>query len=121
MLQLFEESSELFTSWTVVRYEREGDTYLLQVTAVLQDNSRMTLRDYVFADNSRKYAYHWMEPDSSLRLRWDNAPHWPGITTAPHHMHRPGQELPDPSSVTNLEDLLAFLKQWFEEQDLSDS
>ncbi|MBX3053388.1 MAG: hypothetical protein KF753_18070 [Caldilineaceae bacterium] len=113
MLHLFESNPSLFKSWRVVRYEQEGDAYLLQLSAVLQDDSRLELRDYLFVDGSRKYAYQWMESNGSLRRRWDNAPHWPSISTTPHHTHTPDKERPIPSTVTNLEDLIAFVQEWF--------
>ena len=112
MLRLFDAHAELFISWQVLRYEQEGVAYLLQLAAVLRDNSRLELRDYLFADGSRKYAYQWMEPGGELRRLWDNAPHWLQIATAPHHVHIAGIEEPEPSTVTNLEDLLAYLKEW---------
>jgi Family of unknown function (DUF6516) len=112
MLAFFEKNEDLFASWFVLRYEREGDSYLLQIGAVLHDGSRLELRDYLFADGSRKYAYQWMEPDGVLRQRWDNAPHWPELATKPHHTHLPDQEIPEPSTVTNIEDLLAYLRTW---------
>jgi hypothetical protein len=113
MLQLFDTYAALFKSWHVVRYEQEGEAYLLQLSALLQDDSRLELRDYLFADGSRKYAYQWLETDGTLRRRWDNAPHWPSVATTPHHVHLPGQEMPEPSTVTNLEDLLHFIQSWF--------
>ena len=112
MLSLFEQNEDLFTSWFVLRYEREGDSYMLQLGAILHDDSRLELRDYLFADGSRKYAYQWMEQDGSLRQRWDNAPHWPEIATKPHHTHLPNQEIPESSTVTNLEDLLTYIRVW---------
>ena len=115
MLNLFEQNKDLFISWSVTRYEREGETYILQLSAVLHDDSRLEVRDYVFIDGSRKYAYQWMEKDSSLRQRWDNASHWPEIATKPHHTHLPNQEIPELSTVTNVEDLLVFLRNWFRE------
>ena len=113
MLQLFDTYAALFKSWHVARYEQEGEAYLLQLSALLQDDSRLELRDYLFADGSRKYAYQWIETDGTLRRRWDNAPHWPSVATTPHHVHLPGQEMPEPSTVTNLEDLLHFIQSWF--------
>ena len=113
MLHLFESNPSLFKSWQVVRYEQEADTYLLQVSALLQDNSRLEVRDYLFQDGSRTYAYQWMEPDNRLRRRWDNAPHWFSISTNPHHTHTPDKETPAPSTITNLEDLMIFLQEWF--------
>ena len=75
MLTLFEKFDSLFKSWRVIRYEQEGEAYMLHISAILQDDSKLVLRDYLFADGSRKYAYHWMEADGTLRCRWDNAPH----------------------------------------------
>jgi hypothetical protein len=115
MLRLFDTYAALFISWRVVRYEREGDAYMLQLSAVLLDNSRLELSDYLFADGSRKYTYQWMEADGTLRRRWDNAPHWPGIATTPQHTHLPGQTMPELSIVTNLESLLHFVQNWMDE------
>ena len=50
MLRLFDIYASLFKSWRVVCYEQEGDAYMLQVSAVLIDDSRLELRDYLFAD-----------------------------------------------------------------------
>lgn len=96
MLHLFDTQVSLFRAWRVVNYEQEGEAYALQVTAVLRDGSRLEMREYVFADGGRKYAYHWMAADGSLRRRWDNAPHWPEVATAPHHLHLSGQTSPYP-------------------------
>lgn len=112
MLHLFDEYAALFKSWQVVRYEQEDQAYLLHITATLTDDSRLELRDYLFVDGSRKYAYHWTEPDKQLRRRWDNAPHWPDLSTAPFHVHQPDQSTPQPSTITNLEELFAFIQQW---------
>lgn len=109
MLHLFEVYAALFGSWRVASYEQEGEAYALQVEAVLRDGSRLEWCDYLFADGSRKYAYQWMMADGALRQRWDNAPHWPDLATAPHHTHLAGYERPEPSTITNLEDLLLFL------------
>ena len=86
---------------------------MLRISAILRDESHLELRDYLFADGSRKYAYHWMEADGALRRRWDNAPHYPDIATVPHHVHIPGAEPSQPSAVTNLEDLFQELQRWF--------
>ena len=117
MLDLFERYGHLFSSWQVVRYEQEGVAYLLQISAVLTDGSRLELRDYAFADGRRKYAYHWMKADGKLLRRWDNAPHWPDVATAPHHVHIPDQPKPQASTITNMEDLLSYLDQSFRQND----
>jgi hypothetical protein len=113
MLYLFDKYAFLFQSWRVARYEQEGAAYLLHLSAVLVDDSRLEIRDYLFIDNKRTYAYQWMESDNRLRMRWDNAPHWPEISTTPHHCHIPGEDAPRSSTVTNLEALMLFLQDYF--------
>ncbi|MFO7540408.1 MAG: DUF6516 family protein [Chloroflexota bacterium] len=113
MLHLFDQYTALFQSWQVTRYEQEGEAYLLHVTALMQDDSRLAIRDYLFTDQSRKYAYQWMEPDGTLRRRWDNAPHWPDVPTSPNHVHLPGKDEPEASTITNLEELFLFLRDWY--------
>lgn len=116
MLDLFDRYASLFKTWRVLRYEQEGETYLLQISAILLDGSRLELRDYFFVDGSRKYTYQWMEPDGDLRRHWDNAPHWPDIATAPHHVHVSEHALPEISTITNLEDLFVFLADYYQRE-----
>ncbi|MHA1168708.1 MAG: toxin-antitoxin system TumE family protein [Candidatus Hodarchaeales archaeon] len=33
------------------------------------------------------YRYHLMDSNKRFIVRWDNAPHFPGISTFPHHQH----------------------------------
>lgn len=113
MLQLFSQYEALFKTWQVKLYEQEGDSYMLHLSAVLIDDSRLEIRDYLFVDGRRKYAYQWLESDNQLRRRWDNAPHWPDIATHPHHVHLPSQIEPNASLITNIEDLLIFIQDWF--------
>ena len=49
MLHLFDAHASLFRSWRVVSYEQEGETYALQVTAVLRNGNHLEMRDYLFA------------------------------------------------------------------------
>lgn len=34
-----------------------------------------------------KYRHHWQDGQGLFIKRWDNAPHYPGIDTFPHHLH----------------------------------
>ncbi len=113
MLAIFKSHSQIFKTWQVIRYDQTDDSHILHVNAVLRDGSRLQIRDYSFEDGSRKYAYQWMESDGKLRRRWDDAPHWPGLITSPHHVHIPNAERPLSSTVTNLENLMSFLAEWF--------
>ncbi len=110
MLQIFDAHAALFKSWQVLTYEQEGTAYMLIVSAQLRDDSLLTVRDYLFADGVRKYAYQWMESDGALRRRWDNAPHWSQVLTEPHHVHSSDRDVPEASTITNLEALLDYLQ-----------
>ena len=81
---------------------------------ILKVNSRIEIRDYVFLNGNRKYSYHWMEENGQLRFRWDNAPHWIEIETAPHHIHCGENNTPESSLVNNIEDLLNWIELWFD-------
>ena len=40
---------------------------------------------YVFVGKSGRYSFHWQKKDQALRF--NNAPHFDSIETAPHHFH----------------------------------
>ena len=52
-----------------------------------------------------RYSFHWQDGQGRLRRRWDNAPHYPDLPNAPHHIHdangqvRPADGLPDFSGM----------------------
>lgn len=58
------------------------------------DASALHLR--IWADCSgnvpkwRSYAFDYRANDGSLRFRYDNAAHHPGLPNFPHHVHLPG-------------------------------
>lgn len=57
MLRLFTQYATLFNSWRVLSYEQESASYMLHIEAQLRDGSRLIVRDYLFRDGQRKYAY----------------------------------------------------------------
>lgn len=60
------------------------------------------------------YAYQ-LFTDRPL-LRWDNAPHYPHVSTAPHHFHNEvGQVVESPlsgESLKDLSDVLTLVEKW---------
>ena len=38
-----------------------------------------------------RYRYHYMNVNGILIFRYDNVPHYPGISTFPHHKHLPNK------------------------------
>jgi hypothetical protein len=35
----------------------------------------------------KKYSFHWQDSSGNLKMRWDNAPHYQGLSNFPHHIH----------------------------------
>jgi hypothetical protein len=101
--------SEIIDTVEVDRFVRVGNTYELRVSLTLKDKSRLTVKDYLFADGKRKYAYHWQSENGRLLRRWDNAPHWPDLPGAPHHCHS-ASNIVEPSSYRDLMSILSVIK-----------
>jgi hypothetical protein len=63
----------------------------IRIKATLSDNSLVELFEYVVESSgqirSLKYSFHWQDSQGKLRRRWDNAPHYPTLPNAPHHIH----------------------------------
>jgi len=60
--------------------------------------------------NFRDYAYQLFT--NHPILRWDNAPHYPNISTAPHHLHdKEGRVCDSPLSGRSLSDLKKVLRE----------
>ena len=53
------------------------------------------------------YRYQWMDSDQKLlRRRWDNTPHFPGLSGFPHHCHVGAEGIVEPNLPMNLTHLL---------------
>lgn len=94
----------------IIRFREEHRSYEWIAEVVLSDASVLYIKDYLFLDGTRKYAYHWQAVDGSMIARWDNAAHWPMISTFPHHIHRGGDELPSESDVRSVADVLSRIE-----------
>ena len=55
-----------------------------------------------------EYVYHYQGADEKLIFRYDNAPHYPSISTFPHHKHvgYSAEERVQPSQPPRLADVL---------------
>lgn len=54
------------------------------------DGSLLHLREFVNVEHGVErymYAYHYQRADGSFVFRYDNTPHFPDLTTFPHHKH----------------------------------
>ena len=74
-------------SYEVLEYLNEEKTKLIKIKAKLSYDSTLYIRELIQPDNC-KYSYHWQNAKNEMILRWDNAPHFPSVSTFPHHLHR---------------------------------
>jgi hypothetical protein len=56
------------------------------------------------------YGYYWLDAQGGLIVGWDNAPHYPRVSTYPHHKHVPSSPAVQPSPETTLEAVLAAIR-----------
>lgn len=104
MLNLIDRFKHVIKSFHVFLYEQEGEILRFKAELTLTDDSKLFIKEYVFENKERKYAYHWTDTSGNLICRWDNANHWPSIPTSPHHKHN-GNEVVE-STETSVDDVL---------------
>ncbi|MDL2124596.1 MAG: DUF6516 family protein [Deltaproteobacteria bacterium] len=83
--------SPVIVSYQMLRREIAAAEGKLRVKAILSDGGSIELFEYV-AESGRhirllKYNFHWQDAQGRLRQRWYNAPHYPDLPNAPHHVH----------------------------------
>lgn len=79
LLDLAKRYSDLVKEIEVERFRVVGASYELRVIFSLRDGSKLFVKDYLFLDGARKYAYHWQNREGQFINRWDNAPHLEGV------------------------------------------
>jgi hypothetical protein len=87
MLDLIAKHKRFIKSFHISLYEQEGEMLRFKVQLTFTNDSKLSIKEYVFENKERKYAYHWTDSSENLICRWDNANHWPDISTFPHHKH----------------------------------
>lgn len=114
MLDLIAKYDRFILSFRVFLYEREGDSFRFKAELTFTNKSKLFVKEYVFENHDRKYAYHWTDSSKNLICRWDNAKHWPEISTFPHHKHT-GNGIYE-STQTSFSDVLVSIIKEMEEK-----
>jgi len=109
ILDLISKYSFIISDYKVIRYRHFATSYELVAEVLFIDNSKLIMRDYLFADGKRKYSFHWQDSNSNCIYRWDNVPHHQGIKTFPFHKHTGETEAIEESEVMSLEKVLYFI------------
>ena len=85
--------SHLVSVVEILELIEEEKVKILKLKAELKDRSYLYITE-VHTIGHQKYSYHWQDQTGKLLIRWDNSPHWPNITTFPHHKHVGSKVLP---------------------------
>lgn len=72
MFNILRKFQDVISTIEVIKHEIEENQIRTNLKLELTDSSQLIIKDYKFSDNKRKYAYHWMDRDGNLRIRWDN-------------------------------------------------
>ena len=67
------------------------------------DRSRLSVFEHVRLQGrsvvKTHYRYHYMAPAGEIVFRYDNAPHYKGLKTFPHHKHEGSKTMPSKAPV----------------------
>lgn len=79
-------------SYTIVRDQVTPSAGQMRVRKTFTDKSWLEFSEVIRKDDRCAavivaYSYHWMDDSNQLRLRWDNAEHYPKLPGFPHHRH----------------------------------
>ena len=105
-----------FVHEPLLSFDDRKDAWFIRGDIYFIDNSPLHFRElFVGQGNPVKiaYSYHYQQGDATMIFRYDNSPHYPDLSSAPHHKHTADEivveaGLPDFESVLReIENLIA--------------
>lgn len=103
------EASQLVDVSSLVFEQRGESLGFIRGELTLIDNSVLHVREFVDTSSGifrDTYAYHYMDSSLQFVFRYDNAAHYPNLSTHPHHKHEGSEENVVESSAPTLADVL---------------
>lgn len=79
-----------FVNEVKTHHEDRGEVWFLRFDVYFIDNSLLHFRELFVGQEQpfkKTYTYHYQRADGTIVFRYDNAPHFPNLPTAPHHKH----------------------------------
>jgi hypothetical protein len=83
-------SASPFVHEPQIEVDDRGEVWFIRADVYFIDNSRLHFRELFIGESQpirKSYSYHYQRPDGALVFRYDNAPHYPDLPSAPHHKH----------------------------------
>ena len=101
--------------WQIIREEEQGDNGLLKYRLLLYNRDLLDIFERFIVKQGQvtitRYSYHWQQSSEQLVKRWDNAPHYPSLTTYPHHLHDGDENNVLPHLQIKITDVLSIIRQ----------
>jgi hypothetical protein len=107
--------SPIVANWTLINELTLGDRGHIRVRLTLNNDDFVEASEFFVISpegiQQQRYRYQWMDATKTrLRKRWDNAPHFPKISTFPHHVHVEQEDNVLSSAMLGILDLIAILE-----------
>ncbi len=100
--------SAIVRDFDVLELIDEDSVKLIKIKAVLKENWLLYITE-LHTKDYQKYSYHCQKNDGDLIARWDNKPHWSGMSTYPHHKHE--NDMVSPSHRVTIVDVLGQIEE----------
>ena len=110
LVDLLPEFADLIRDIDVSYFRDEFGAFELVATIYLHDETLIHVKDYLFRNGDRKYAYQWQDRNDTLIARWDNAEHWKKLTSYPHHVHFGNIEEPESTTIQDIHSVLRYIR-----------
>ncbi len=81
-------------------------TSALHATLIFADGSRLIVHSWLDATGEvteHDYAYVYLDAEGDRIFQYDDAPHHPGLTSFPHHVHKGQRPVTDPDRAWPLD------------------
>jgi hypothetical protein len=106
--------SPIVLDYALVRQRVTSQSGYLRVRARLINGDALEAAEFfgLTAESIQvlEYRHQWMDGEQTvLRKRWDNAPHYPDLENAPHHIHDGSPDRVLPGQAISIEDILDLL------------
>lgn len=110
------EFRSILNDFEIIEHQNRDGVQILRLKITFIDSSILFVTDiFISFENRRKYSFHWQNVDEELISRWDNAPHFPEISSFPHHQHLHSETNVIASSAINLIDILKIIQEKIQE------
>lgn len=101
--------------WQIMREEAQGDRGMFRYRLVFFNEDLLDIFERFVIMNGQatvlRYSYHWQRATQEFVKRWDNAPHYPNLTTDPHHLHDGNEDHVLAHPPVKITDVLTIIRQ----------